>query len=132
MAIWYLHIQFFAGMLAKRALCTPSHHMTVRAWPESMEQAAQRAAKDVLKEFSAQQPDAAELRQAVTTTLDAVRQLEAATMERISSLASSIGAAAPGGCASRTISMQTVSAPPTSCHMRTSRICLIVSQRGCY
>ena len=55
-----------------------------------MEEAARRAAKEVLREFSAQTPDVAELRETISATLEAVRKLEAATMERISTLAASM------------------------------------------
>ena len=57
---------------------------------ESVEEAARRAAKEVLREFSAQNPDVVELRETIGATLAAVRQLETATMERISSLAASM------------------------------------------
>lgn len=61
-----------------------------------VEQAARKAAKEVLREFSAQSPDTFELRETISATLTAVRQLEVATMERISSLASSISALPAG------------------------------------
>jgi hypothetical protein len=57
---------------------------------ESVEEAARRAAKEVLREFSAQTPDVVELRETIGATLAAVRQLETATMERITSLAASM------------------------------------------
>lgn len=65
-------------------------------YAEVVEQAARKAAKEVLREFSAQSPETSELRETISATLTAVRQLEAATMERISSLASSISALPAG------------------------------------
>ncbi|CAL8470912.1 g10454 [Coccomyxa elongata] len=70
-----------------------------------VEQAARKAAKEVLREFSAQSPDTFELRETISATLTAVRQLEVATMERISSLASSISALPAGTLP--TVEMQT-------------------------
>ncbi len=65
-------------------------------YAEVVEQAARKAAKEVLSEFSAQSPDNSELRETIAATLTAVRQLEAATIERISTLASSISAIPAG------------------------------------
>lgn len=67
-----------------------------RGCAELLESAARRAAKEVLKDFSAQTPDSAELRNAISATLDAVRQLEAATVERINFLVASIGTSPRG------------------------------------
>ncbi|KAK9904083.1 hypothetical protein WJX75_004054 [Coccomyxa subellipsoidea] len=79
---------------------------------ESVEEAARRAAKEVLREFSAQTPDVVELRETIGATLAAVRQLETATMERITSLAASMQSLPTGSSSTDASSSFTTDAPP--------------------